>query len=108
MIEEIYAAIRDELRWLMNLHSLVPGAEAGALAPSFKREQAEAMLRVEVGLEVEATLRDYLWAKGFQHMGPDQPWSIQGVSFYPTPWLKPDQWRIINPMRPRAADIRTS
>lgn len=115
MIEDIRRAVNEQRRYLHSLHSPQTESEGSTettfrVRPSFKPEQVEAMLRVEVELRHEETLwseahreRSELFEQFLANRGDREgPFTIMGVALYFVDKLPAPGWRVINPMKARS------
>ena len=108
MIEDIRRAVNEQRRQLHSLTTLTPiSPDHCRGVPSFKREQIEAMLRVEVERRHEETLWDDARHDGelfeqFRAVGRGEregPFTIMGVALYFVDKLPAPGWRVVNPMQ---------
>lgn len=104
LFEEIRAAVHVQRRRLHNTYH-PDKFDPAKMAPSFKADQVEEMLRVEIDRDCQDRIlsradwevRD-LWLGGPK--GRPSPLKVDGISWYVLDQLPAPGWRVINPMEP--------
>ena len=124
LFDDIAHAVIVEKRRLLATRSIAPlsleEAEetkalerrpVGKVAPSFRTEQVDAMLRVELDQHLDQKMWDSLRDRPTEALAfmdhcvrgtAKGPWTIANVAVYLVRSLPAPGWRIINPMRAQA------
>lgn len=104
LTNDIATALLIERRWLHGMVTHGPDEAVGGVrvAPAFKSEQVDAMVRIEVDRDHEHELfRDPSSHLSFQiRSGPREgPLEFMGSALYIVDRLPDPGWRVINPMK---------